>query len=136
MATKKVILTLLVLGVLLLSVTLILNVPILRKPRPKEKVLRFTSTSPMTGTSNIVTSSSTPEVSQGCFNASTVGTSDLVLLDSCQLMIGDGFCDDICNYPEMDFDGGDCCRDTIDNTYCLTCFCFQDCSKHPLNPGN
>ena len=54
----------------------------------------------------------------------------LAVLDSCQLMKGDGQCDDLCNNPEMKFDGGDCCQDTIDSTYCSDCFCYQDCSHH------
>ena len=54
----------------------------------------------------------------------------VAVLDSCQLMKGDGQCDDLCNNPEMNFDGGDCCSGSIDSTYCLDCFCYQDCSYH------
>ena len=52
-------------------------------------------------------------------------------LDSiCHLMIGDELCDDLCNHPEQNFDGGDCCLDFIEVTYCNDCFCYSDCSHH------
>merc|ERR1711860_457820 len=50
---------------------------------------------------------------------------------NCDLMSDDGFCDDLCNHPEQNFDGGDCCLDYIDITYCTECYCYNDCSEHP-----
>ena len=44
---------------------------------------------------------------------------------------GDGICDDICNQPEMEFDGGDCCLDLINPGGCSFCVCYQDCTFHP-----
>ena len=55
---------------------------------------------------------------------------DLDLDSICHLMIGDELCDDLCNHPEQNFDGGDCCLDFIEVTYCNDCFCYNDCSHH------
>ena len=46
--------------------------------------------------------------------------------------IKDGFCDDVCNFPQFGYDGGDCCLETLVSTYCSDCFCYQSCSQ--LNP--
>ena len=35
--------------------------------------------------------------------------------------VGDTFCDDENNYPECDYDGGDCCGGQL--TYCSVCWC-------------
>ena len=43
---------------------------------------------------------------------------------------GDAYCDDICNVPEYNFDGGDCCKDLLNDDYCSFCFCYHDCSYH------
>ena len=39
--------------------------------------------------------------------------------------IGDGVCDDENNVLECDYDGGDCCDDTADKTYCTVCECIE-----------
>ena len=44
---------------------------------------------------------------------------------------GDGTCDDSCNLPELEFDGGDCCFDQINPAGCSFCVCYQDCTFHP-----
>ena len=36
---------------------------------------------------------------------------------------GDGFCDDENNNNGCTFDGGDCCGDNVDKTYCYECEC-------------
>ena len=41
--------------------------------------------------------------------------------------IGDNFCDDMNNNADCDFDGGDCCGDDVDTTYCSVCECAQVC---------
>ena len=46
---------------------------------------------------------------------------------------GDKICDDACNVPELQFDGGDCCFDEINAEFCSFCFCYQDCTFHPEN---
>ena len=46
--------------------------------------------------------------------------------------IGDDWCDDVCNHPELQFDGGDCCLNTIINDACQECFCYETCSVHKL----
>merc|ERR1719228_1493538 len=38
---------------------------------------------------------------------------------------GDNYCDDENNTPECGFDGGDCCGDDINTTYCSECECFD-----------
>ena len=42
--------------------------------------------------------------------------------------IGDGFCDDLTNNKECEYDGGDCCGDYIDKTYCSQCTCISGIS--------
>jgi hypothetical protein len=39
----------------------------------------------------------------------------------------DSFCDDITNTPECNFDGGACCGDNVDKSYCLECECKETC---------
>ena len=46
--------------------------------------------------------------------------------------IEDGYCDDACNFPAHDFDGGDCCLDLVTLNYCQDCFCYNDCTHHEL----
>ena len=46
---------------------------------------------------------------------------------------GDGICDDVCNVPEHQFDGGDCCLDLLVGNWCSFCFCYQDCSFHNIS---
>ena len=38
---------------------------------------------------------------------------------------GDNFCDDENNTPECAYDGGDCCGDNVDTTYCTACECLE-----------
>ena len=37
---------------------------------------------------------------------------------------GDGFCDDMNNIFECDFDGGDCCGSNVNTQYCTDCLCL------------
>ena len=46
--------------------------------------------------------------------------------------ISDGICDESCNFPTHDFDGGDCCLDRVTNNFCQDCFCYEDCTYHEL----
>ena len=46
--------------------------------------------------------------------------------------INDGFCDDECNHPNYNYDGGDCCLDIVNNAKCIDCYCYEDCSIHTL----
>merc|ERR1712141_782978 len=39
---------------------------------------------------------------------------------------GDNFCDDENNNAECAFDGGDCCGDDVNETYCDACECLED----------
>ena len=39
--------------------------------------------------------------------------------------VGDGFCDDIANNVECNYDGGDCCLSDIKTDYCSECLCLE-----------
>ena len=39
--------------------------------------------------------------------------------------IGDGYCDDENNFHECNYDGGDCCGDSVNITYCNECLCCE-----------
>ncbi len=49
-------------------------------------------------------------------------TSEGCLVDSWK---GDGQCDDENNTAGCDYDGGDCCGDSVDTTYCSVCACLE-----------
>ena len=36
---------------------------------------------------------------------------------------GDGYCDDVTNVPSCDFDGGDCCGNSVNTDFCAVCAC-------------
>ena len=38
---------------------------------------------------------------------------------------GDNYCDDENNHPGCEYDGGDCCGDNVDKTYCTKCECLD-----------
>ena len=46
--------------------------------------------------------------------------------------LNDGYCDEECNHPDFDYDGGDCCLDIVNNAKCIDCYCYEDCSIHTL----
>ena len=39
-------------------------------------------------------------------------------------MIGDGYCDDMINIFDCNYDGGDCCDSDIETTFCNLCQCL------------
>ena len=41
-------------------------------------------------------------------------------------LVGDGFCDDLTNNMECNYDGGDCCGINIKNQYCSECQCLEE----------
>ena len=47
------------------------------------------------------------------------------IFDSCADKgdVGDGYCDDNSNNADCEFDGGDCCLDTVITDYCTECIC-------------
>ena len=50
--------------------------------------------------------------------------------------INDGFCDDINNNDECDYDGGDCCEpheNSSWNQYCTNCSCLEVPACNPIN---
>ena len=53
-------------------------------------------------------------------------TSVLSVLDACQNSewVGDGYCDDETNNAECAWDGGDCCKTSVDTEYCTICSCI------------
>ena len=52
------------------------------------------------------------------------------LIEYCYDWKNDTICDDVCNVPEFQFDGGDCCLDLVFSNWCSHCFCYDDCSVH------
>ncbi len=48
----------------------------------------------------------------------------------------DQFCDDECNTADYNYDGGDCCYDRIDQSYCHQCICHLDGQVHPPGTPN
>ena len=45
---------------------------------------------------------------------------------------GDKLCDDVNNKEECEFDGGDCCRMCVDDTYCSECTCVEYGYRPPV----
>ena len=39
--------------------------------------------------------------------------------------VGDGYCDDVTNNMECNYDGGDCCLDPVNTNYCSECQCLD-----------
>ena len=39
--------------------------------------------------------------------------------------VGDGYCDDVTNNMECNYDGGDCCLDPVNTQYCSECQCLD-----------
>ena len=40
--------------------------------------------------------------------------------------VGDGYCDDVTNNMECNYDGGDCCGDNVNIQYCSECQCISE----------
>ena len=53
--------------------------------------------------------------------------------------VGDGYCDGLCNTPEHEFDGGDCCSSTITFDYCdydtCQCYCYTEGKQYEAYEG-
>ena len=41
------------------------------------------------------------------------------------MLVGDGFCNDLTNILECDFDGGDCCLTCVNTEFCSECQCHS-----------
>ena len=56
-----------------------------------------------------------------------------------QNYVGDGYCDGACNTPENEFDGGDCCSNTITFQYCKVddceCYCYTEGKQYEAYEG-
>ena len=50
------------------------------------------------------------------------------------MWIGDGFCDDLANRIECNYDGGDCCGSDANHQYCSECLCLPINGSTPLPP--
>ena len=48
--------------------------------------------------------------------------------------VGDGYCDDVTNIIECNYDGGDCCLDPVNTQYCSECQCIDGGST--ADPGS
>lgn len=50
---------------------------------------------------------------------------------------GDGFCDDDMNIPECDYDGQDCCRESVIDYFCIDCRCYESgCEGNRIDGKN
>jgi len=45
----------------------------------------------------------------------------------------DGFCDDLTNIAECEYDGGDCCGDNVNTLYCILCYCLTNTTQSCCN---
>ena len=45
-------------------------------------------------------------------------------------LVGDGYCDDVSNNMECNFDGGDCCGADVNLQHCKQCQCLQEGKWH------
>lgn len=45
--------------------------------------------------------------------------------------IGNGFCEDFCNFELRHFDGLDCCQEQIADEHCIDCICHLDGLRRP-----
>ena len=52
--------------------------------------------------------------------SSYIDEMDILCVDE---WIEDGFCDDENYYEECNYDGGDCCGDSVNTDYCTVCAC-------------
>ena len=43
------------------------------------------------------------------------------------MWVGDGFCDDVNNVEDCNYDGGDCCGISVQNNFCVNCTCTGRC---------
>ena len=46
--------------------------------------------------------------------------------------VGDEYCDDENNNVDCSFDGGDCCGDNVDTSFCSQCLCLEDQTSSAL----
>ena len=42
------------------------------------------------------------------------------------IWVGDGYCDDVTNTFECNFDGGDCCGSDVNTEFCTFCLCKNE----------
>merc|ERR1719237_677813 len=46
-------------------------------------------------------------------------------------LVDNGFCDDVSNTPECNYDGGDCCKSPLLRNFCRDCICHAGTGKNP-----
>ena len=73
------------------------------------------------------TTTTTTEIVTTTLNAEKCGPPDI-----CGPKLGDGFCDDECNFPDCAYDGGDCCKVGADKSRCTDCLCKGDTQCPPI----
>jgi hypothetical protein len=49
--------------------------------------------------------------------------------------MGDGYCNDASNIEECQFDGGDCCLETVNSLTCTVCLCHETGITAPSGAG-
>ena len=59
-------------------------------------------------------------------NGTTSVMTTTTLLPPCnyETWVGNGFCDDLANTMECNYDGGDCCGFCVNEEYCNNCECL------------
>ena len=72
-----------------------------------------------------IISSATNNTSASISTKTPITTSAFSTACDLRDQIGDGFCNDETNNPNCEYDGGDCCGDDVDETYCTYCYCFS-----------
>ena len=55
----------------------------------------------------------------------TLQNSTSTTLSCISLYINDGYCDDQNNNANCEYDGGDCCGDNVDASWCTLCQCLD-----------
>ena len=80
-------------------------------------------------TTSIPLTTSRPNSNTTTTTSSTTSTSGydvLPCLDEYALKVGNGLCDDVSNMDSCNYDGGDCCGDTVRYGECQDCRCLQE----------
>ena len=82
-----------------------------------------------TSSTNIPTSNSSIITTIPSFTTTTGDDSHL-----CTLWVGDGFCDDINNIVQCNFDNGDCCGLNVNTDFCQVCQCLGGGNNTTVSP--
>ena len=85
-----------------------------------------TGTTVSTGTTGTTSTTGTTGTTSTTGPISTTGISlDTTTTGVCNQWAGDGFCDDINNNLDCNYDGGDCCGSNVNTLFCTECQCLE-----------